>query len=371
MKPLHNCRIKRYPDGSAEIVAASAPFGGGEIRREPPRFDTGEAEQAIFEAMLSDEYRAILAEERYAALERAAIQDEGEDPSVRKARQANRERAQRRARVAVRDLGLCNDWAYFVTLTLDRQRIDRYDPAEVVRHLNHWLDNRVRRDGLAYVLVPEHHKDGAIHFHGFFNDALPAVDSGHKDSGGHTVYNLPAWGWGFSTAIRLYGDRRAAVGYCCKYIAKEQDKIGGRWYYSGGKLRRPEVEWCDVDYEALTADSGAEPFTVDGLPWSRFVRLCADGGDAAAAALSKLEVLPDDRRGDLRGLPHGKGTDSQESCESSETAPGSSQESCEPQGAEIPLAEVGREKPSLQFQESQTPPPPPPGRALRAGGRGG
>lgn len=28
------------------------------------------------------------------------------------------------------------------------------------------------------VLVPERHKDGAIHLHGFFNDALPLVDSG-------------------------------------------------------------------------------------------------------------------------------------------------------------------------------------------------
>ncbi|MFQ7854076.1 MAG: hypothetical protein ACLRIS_01925 [Flavonifractor plautii] len=56
--------------------------------------------------------------------------------------------------------------------------MNRYDVREVTRHLNHWLDNQVRRKGLAYVLVPERHKDGAIHFHGFFNDALEARDSG-------------------------------------------------------------------------------------------------------------------------------------------------------------------------------------------------
>lgn len=175
--------------------------------------------------------------------------------------------------MAVRDLGLCNDWEYFVTLTLDPARIDRYDPAEVARHLNHWLDNRVRRDGLCYVLVPEHHRDGAIHFHGFFNGALAAVDSGHRDEGGHPIYNLPAWGWGFSTAIRLYGERAAAVGYCCKYIAKQQEKIGGRWYYSGGRLRRPEVSWSDVDFETLLRAEGAEPFQIEALPWARFLRL--------------------------------------------------------------------------------------------------
>lgn len=270
MEPLHNCRVKRYPDGSAEIVAAAGPFGGGEVRREPRRYE-GDAS--------SDPFRPKTAAEReadYELLEREAIQDEdGSEARARAERtaRASRERAQRRARVAVRDLGLCNDWEYFVTLTLDPARINRYDPAEVVRHLNHWLDNRVRRDGLCYVLVPEHHKDGAIHFHGFFNGALAAVDSGHRDKRGHTVYNLPAWGWGFSTAIRLYGERAAAVGYCCKYIAKQQEKIGGRWYYSGGALRRPEVSWSDVDFAELLQEEGAEPFQIEALPWNQFLRL--------------------------------------------------------------------------------------------------
>ena len=270
MEPLHNCRVKRYPDGTAEIVAAAAPFGGGEVRREPRRYDGGAS------SGLSRPKTAAEREADYELLEREAIQDEdGHEARARaeRAARASRERAQRRARVAVRDLGLCNDWEYFVTLTLDPARIDRYDPAEVVRHLNHWLDNRVRRDGLSYVLVPEHHRDGAIHFHGFFNGALAAVDSGHRDTGGHTIYNLPAWGWGFSTAIRLYGERAAAVGYCCKYIAKQQEKIGGRWYYSGGALRRPEVSWSDVDFGDLLRVEGAEPFQIEALPWNQFLRL--------------------------------------------------------------------------------------------------
>ena len=85
-------------------------------------------------------------------------------------------RAVRRARAQVRDIALCTPFRWFVTLTLDPARVNRYDVREVTRHLNHWLDNQVRRKGLAYVLVPERHKDGAIHFHGFFNDALEARD---------------------------------------------------------------------------------------------------------------------------------------------------------------------------------------------------
>lgn len=277
MERLYNCRIKQYPDGSLDVVVSNVAFGGGEICTEPRRYDTdGEAldPDAGAEPLVRRARQIRRQESAYEVLERAAIQDGGADTVALEARQrASRERAQRRARVAVRDLGLSNDWAYFVTLTLDPQRINRYDPVEVVKHLNHWLDNHVRRDGLAYVLVPEHHKDGAIHFHGFFNGALPVVDSGHTDSGGHRVFNLPAWGWGFSTAIELYGEKAAAVAYCCKYVAKQQEKIGGRWYYSGGKLRRPDVRWSDVDFDALAEKLRAEPFTVDGLPWSRFIRL--------------------------------------------------------------------------------------------------
>lgn len=270
MELSHNCRIKKYPDGSVDIVASRRAFGGGTFERGSLR-DGGEPFIPQWSAYVPQD---VLREQEYALLERQAIANDGDDPAAERRAALNRARAQRRARVAVRDIGLCNDWAFFVTLTLDQQRIDRYDAGEVVRHLNRWLDNQVRRSGLAYVLVPERHKDGAIHFHGFFNAALSVVDSGHKDSGGHTVYNLPSWGWGFSTAIALYGDRAAAVGYCCKYVAKQQEKIGGRWYYSGGVLRRPEVEWCDVDYDELCATEGAQPFSIDGLPHSEFVRLC-------------------------------------------------------------------------------------------------
>ena len=191
-------------------------------------------------------------------------------------------RAQRRAKAAVRDIAMSNDFSHFVTFTLNAEKVDRYDIGEITRKLNAWLDNHVRRTGLKYVLVPERHKDGAIHFHGLINGALPLSDSGTIDigkgkprrprsaaqrakwiaEGGHIVYNLPAWTLGFSTAIELYGERRAAVGYVCKYIAKQispdgtPGKIGGRWYYSGGALQRPAVTLCDVDSAEFSAYNG-------------------------------------------------------------------------------------------------------------------
>lgn len=247
-----NCRVKHYPDGSRRVSAFSA-----DILREPGW------------------------EEQQPKQRRRKGDDEGGGAPEDLAR------SKRRARAAVTDIALSNEFQYFVTLTLDKSKVDRYDGSEVTRKLNHWLDNNVRRKGLKYILVPELHKDGALHFHGFFNDALPMVDSGTLDTGqgkprkprteaqrrklladgAHIVYNIPAWRLGFTTAIELYGDYRSAVGYVCKYISKAAEKPCGRWYYSGGDLARPEVTFHRVNFAELR-DAYADrctPYAVEAL----------------------------------------------------------------------------------------------------------
>ena len=176
------------------------------------------------------------------------------------------ERSMRRARAKLRRLALANGFEYFVTLTLDPARIDRYDPAAVTKALGRWCDNMARRHGLRYILVPELHKDGAIHFHGFMaGSGLIAKDSG-VEWDGRPVYNLPQWSYGFTTAQRLYGDYHAAVGYCCKYIGKQDGQRPlGRWYYSGGALKEPAKLYADLDYRACGEDCGnAVEFNIPG-----------------------------------------------------------------------------------------------------------
>lgn len=251
-------RVKLYPDGSKELMACSKPI-----------------------------FRTPGWESRDAAPKKGRRVVEGDSPG-------DLRRAVRRARAQVRDLAFCNPMAYFVTLTLDKSKVDRYDMAAITKKLNAWLSNQVQRKGLKYILVPERHKDGAIHFHGFFNAALDVVDSGTLTQGGgkprkprsaaqraawlaqgwHVVYNLPAWSLGFTTAIQLYGDYDSAVGYVCKYIGKDMEpgtqadapqpsaKIGGRWYYSGGDLARPDTQLADLDWRVLAQQPGAYSFQV-------------------------------------------------------------------------------------------------------------
>lgn len=172
-------------------------------------------------------------------------------------------RSMRRAKSRVRRLALANDFRWFVTLTLSPEKVDRYDADQVVRKLSTWAHNQVRRKGLKYILVPERHKDGALHFHGFFNDALEAVASGHKDKQGHMIYNLPGWSLGFTAAIEVYGDYAGAVAYVCKYIGKQGDKPAGRWYYSGGDLREPTVVYGEISPRELREQYGDRVFVFD------------------------------------------------------------------------------------------------------------
>ena len=188
------------------------------------------------------------------------------------------ERSMRRARAKVRRIALANDFKYFVTLTLDPAKVDSHDGAAIVKKLNAWASNAVQRHGLRYILVPERHKKGGIHFHGFFNDAFNAVDSGTikvswakkprrprseaernewLKAGGKVVYNLPGWALGFTTALEIYGDYPAAVAYVCKYIGKDGTKPAGRWYYSGGDLREPVTEYFELSPAELKTEYGA------------------------------------------------------------------------------------------------------------------
>lgn len=222
----------------------------------------------------------------------------------------NRDSARRRARRKIFDYVICNDWDYFITLTLDSAIINRYNYAEVITKLSSFLGNRVRRHSLAYVGVPELHRKGGLHFHfvirggGFrFVDSGTVSVPGHKKpikrstakrlhiplDDWHTVYNIPEWRYGFSTAIPVYGnDRGALAAYMCKEFCKDVqkrkdtdgnlEKIGGRWYLHGGTLASPAVRLENRSFKDAAGESYA---------------LTTDGGDFKVFKLSVAgEVLP-------------------------------------------------------------------------------
>lgn len=151
-------------------------------------------------------------------------------------------RSIQRTRTTIKDIILCNDFDYFATFTFDKRKHDRYNPVHCKNVMSLWLENQRRNHSpdLQYLIVPELHKDGAIHFHALlkhFNGRLK--DSGHKSSTGRPVYNLSGYRAGFSTCVPV--DSKEAVSeYISKYITKDLVSLyDKKRYWCSNNLTRP------------------------------------------------------------------------------------------------------------------------------------
>lgn len=184
-----------------------------------------------------------------------------------------------RARGKIFELAMCNDWQFFVTLTLSDEKLkklglSRYDLKGFYKYFSKWLNNYKYK--LSYLLVPEKHKDGAIHFHGFIsgfpldspdlelfteNDHLP-YKLLNKIKDGEIIFNwLPfSEKFGFCD-FEFIRNQEKCSSYVTKYISKELyktiDNLGAHCYYCSTGLKRAEriiktfdiIDNIDYNYE--------------------------------------------------------------------------------------------------------------------------
>ena len=168
----------------------------------------------------------------------------------------------RRSKQKVLHMAMLNPFTHFITWTLNAAKIDRYSPDEVSRKLKRFLQDCVKRHNLTYLIIPEHHKDGAIHMHGLISGNMKLVDSGKRWlSDGRAIYNMPQWQYGWTTAIPTQGDPQRIAHYITKYITKAAGRIFGNFYYAGGQnlIREPEVRYYDADYDTFPAEKEYKP----------------------------------------------------------------------------------------------------------------
>lgn len=159
------------------------------------------------------------------------------------------EESRRRAKNAVQDIALCNRFEYMFTWTLSPELIDRYNTDAVYRKVRAFLSHMTQRKRFRYIVIPEFHKDGAIHMHGLcclgevaLTPSIRQNGTIRRDGKGRQVFNMTAWTWGFSTCVRLDENYERAVNYVSKYITKSDTKIFGKWYLSSRCLKkRPDI----------------------------------------------------------------------------------------------------------------------------------
>ena len=162
--------------------------------------------------------------------------------------QLEKNRALWKIKTKIKDYILCNDFDYFWTLTFDS---DRYNYAVAFEKMGKWLEKMRKKYGkFNYIMIPELHKDGAIHFHGVTGGLNAVVrDSGVKHKG-VKVYNCTDWEHGFTTLTRVRSKEKTAT-YVTKYVTKEmQNSIVGKGkkkYWCSRGLRLPAVSYTDLN----------------------------------------------------------------------------------------------------------------------------
>lgn len=82
-----------------------------------------------------------------------------------------------RTKRKIKEICLCNNFKYFVTLTIDSKNADRFSLQECQDKLSKLIkaySKRFSRRNMKfhYILITEKHKNGAFHFHGLFSDLL-------------------------------------------------------------------------------------------------------------------------------------------------------------------------------------------------------
>ena len=153
---------------------------------------------------------------------------------------------------SIYDICKSNQWSYFITLTFDKEKVDRYNYDDVSQAMIKWLHsikNSCSPD-LKYIIVPELHKDGAYHFHGLIDNIgnMEMIDSKKRTKNNDIIYNIKNYKLGFTTATRVKENNKVAT-YITKYITKElfttiQNK---KRYWSSKNLNKPLVEKFYLD----------------------------------------------------------------------------------------------------------------------------
>lgn len=195
-----------------------------------------------------------------------------------------------RARRMVREYALCNNFEYFVTLTISSNNCDRFSLTESQNKLRKCLKHLKRvNKNFEYVLITEKHEKGGFHFHGFFkgintSDLTLITKENYKKipyklliylERGEKIYshNYFESHLGWCTLSRIKSLSRASS-YCTKYITSDcVINENGYMYINSRGLKSPlrsrindislsnipcfktEYDYCityDIDFSSLT-----------------------------------------------------------------------------------------------------------------------
>lgn len=159
----------------------------------------------------------------------------------------NKFRSIRRTKQTIKDYVLSNEFDMFWTLTYSTNRESDID---CIKRMQNWVKRKREKYGkFSYIIIPERHKNGCLHFHMLTKGYKGSiVDSGKKNKRGQMVYNADSWSHGFSTVVKIKNgieDISKVASYVTKYITKQIDDVhfgkNARRYWSSKGLIKPKM----------------------------------------------------------------------------------------------------------------------------------
>lgn len=147
-------------------------------------------------------------------------------------------------------------WEYFITLTFDFRKVGEYSHEKAIELLVKWINNQKHQNkNMRYLLVPEFHKSGRLHFHGLVADVPkwkfeksinPNTGKPIKQNG-LQIYNLTNYKLGFTTISKIQ-DQEKVSNYISKYATKELITLKNkkRYWYSRN-LEKPKTEYLYIE----------------------------------------------------------------------------------------------------------------------------
>lgn len=153
-----------------------------------------------------------------------------------------------RARKLIRDYAFNNSWTHFITITISSTKFNRYkDKDKFVKRLLKYFDNyrQMIDSTFRYLLVPEFHDDGAVHFHGYviMSDSkyLKFLYYDHKKRRALYTHIKILKTFGICQFVRISSNTLSSANYITKYMVKGFQKIFSRYYFASKGLKRSEV----------------------------------------------------------------------------------------------------------------------------------
>lgn len=190
-----------------------------------------------------------------------------------------------RAKSRVFELALCNEWDIFLTFTLDPKKYDRDDLKKFQKDLWQFIRDYNKKYNLCikYLLIPEEHKKGGWHLHGFLmglpkshlrkfelKEKLPKYIR-EKIKAGQDIYEWQAYRKKFGFCdLEPVKDAFAVSAYVTKYITKDLDRTvkesGAHLYYCSQGLARSVLVFRGKANDGLVYDYESEYNSVKWLP---------------------------------------------------------------------------------------------------------